>query len=85
MAAAGDLAAVDKPGRAGIPRKLAERGVIFFCFELRAEHGVFRHRLCFALVALEPCCFCHRTGNSMVRPGSGKLFLKEIAGPGNPA
>ena len=59
-AATGDAAAVDKPCWACIAGKLSERGVVFFSLQFRAESRIFFNCFLFALVALEPCCFCHK-------------------------
>jgi len=81
MTASADLATVDKARRARVTGKLGEGCIIFFRLQFRTKLGVLCHRLRFALVALEPCCFCHRRADCIEIQGFGKCFLKEIAVP----
>ena len=53
-AATGDEAAVDKPDRARIARKLTEALIIFLCFELGTEFRPLRHGGAFAFVTFKP-------------------------------
>jgi hypothetical protein len=64
----GDTAAVDETRRACITRKHGETDEIAFLLEFSTEFSVLCDGFTFALVALEPACFCHRGAESGPKP-----------------
>lgn len=54
-----DAAPVHKARGTRVARELSEGCVVFFRYQLRTERRVFFDCFLFALVALEPCSFCH--------------------------
>lgn len=58
--AAGNAAAVDETCRACITWKHGEADEVAFLLEFCTEFSVLFDGFTFALVALEPACFCHR-------------------------
>jgi len=77
-AATGDAAAVDEPCRACVARKLSEGGVVFFSLQFRAESRIFFNCFLFALIALEPCCFCHKGREEYDKIGALQVFKRQI-------
>src|ERR1051326_743392 len=59
-AAPGDLASVHHTSWAGITRQARQAGIVFFRLQLRADCGVFSHRLALPLVAIDPGSLGHR-------------------------
>lgn len=74
-ATSGHAAAVDEACRAGVTRKLAERGVVFFCLQLSTQRSEFLHCCFFPLISFEPCCLCHRRGRISQISYVGKSFF----------
>src|ERR1044071_1148876 len=52
--------AIHEPDRAGIPRELGQTRIVAFGFQFGANSGVFLDRGGLALVAFNPCSFCHK-------------------------
>ena len=75
---ASDAATVDETCRTCITRKHGEADEVAFLLEFSTEFSVLFDGFTFALVALEPACFCHRGVESAPkRSFRKKKFLLE--------
>lgn len=73
---AGNAAAIDETCRACVTWKHGEADEVAFLLEFCTEFSVLFDGFTFALVALEPACFCHRGAESAPkRPFRKKKFL----------
>ena len=59
-ATTGHTAAIHQASRAGVTGKHGQADMIALLLEFSPECCVFFYCVKFALVALEPCCFCHK-------------------------
>ena len=77
----GDTAAVDETCRACITGKHGEADVVAFRLEFSTQLCVLFDGFTFALVALEPACFCHRGAESAPKPSfrKKKFLLADTA------
>src|SRR6202162_2093020 len=81
-AAAGYLAAIYHPRRAGIARQLRETGIIFLRFQLRPHRCVLLHRRALALVAIDPGGLGHKEVRNLSKD---VRFANSIIGRGSSA
>src|SRR6202035_4075577 len=56
----GNLATINHTSRTRIARQLCEAGIVFLCFQLRPQRGIFFSRRTLALVAVDPGGFRHK-------------------------